>query len=220
MHARRRSRFLLTVREIGVLPVDPDAREWGLNNAASFPVFYRMYFDQADRGAPPIGAPITVVNPQSGVTSHDAALDAFHEPHEGGVIEQTKNTNYGQAAVQLSSGTSGCCCSGHARGPPERGAATRPAGPELSDGLDRHQDNYQWRPGAPGNWATLAPSRPLDASGVPLAANANTPYQNDYNPPAKTTTATTKSVGGIVQLGHGFSSRQLRADLHPRAFPS
>jgi len=29
----------LTVREIGVLPVDPDAREWGLNNAGSFPVF-------------------------------------------------------------------------------------------------------------------------------------------------------------------------------------
>jgi len=62
-----------------------------------------MYFDQSNRQAPPVETPMTVVNPQTGLTSTMTPLWTLSTSRtEGGVIEQIKNTNYGQAAAQLS----------------------------------------------------------------------------------------------------------------------
>lgn len=197
----------LTVREIGVLPINADPRQWGLNNANSFPVYYRMYFDQTARQAPPMEAPISVVNPQTGTTTSMTPLWTLSTSRtEGGVIKQIKNTDYGQAAAQLQFWKKRITLLGAIRY--DRLSSAQKLGLRAESypaGWVATNNHYLWRPDAPANWATLAPSRPLDSSGVPLAANANTPYQNDYNPPKNTTADTTKSIGGIVQLGHGFA---------------
>lgn len=197
----------ITIREIGVLPIDADPREWGLNNARSFPVYYRLYFDQSNRGMPPMDVPVQVVNPQTGLTSTMTPQWVLSTSRaEGGVMEQMQETDWGQAAAQLSFFHHHLVILGAVREDSLDSSQKQGLRAESYPvGWDPTASHYMWRPNAPANWASLAPSRPLDSSGVPLAQYSNLQYQNDYNPPDLSTRATTKSIGGIVNLAKGFS---------------
>lgn len=196
----------LTVRELGVLPIDPDSRVWGLNNARSYPVRYRYYFNGGAKGEPPIGVPISVIDPQTGLnTTMTPVWTLSTSRSEGGVMQQMKDTNYGQAAAQLSFFHKRLILLGAIR--EDRLTVGQKLGIRAMDypsGWMINKDHYQWRPDAPANWTELPGSRPLDGNGVPLASSVGKSYQNDFNPPPKTLTANTKSVGGVLNVIGGF----------------
>ena len=198
-----------TVREIGVLPINADSRQWGLNNANSFPLYFRQYFDQTPQAAPPIGgAPMTVINPLTGLnTTMTPQWVLSTSRTEGGVTKSWKNLNYGQASLQISLWKKRLILLGAVR--QDQQTSIQKSGLRAMSypvGWNPTNNNYTWRPNAPDNWAALPGSRPLDATGTPLAANLNQSYQNDFNPPNMKTKSTTKSLGGIVRLWGGFSA--------------
>lgn len=196
----------LVTREIGVLPIDAETRIWGLNNARSFPVRYRYYFNDDTKREPAIGVPVTVVNPLTGLDTTMTPLWTLSTSRsEGGVIEQSKDTNYAQAAAQLSFFHKHLIVLGAIR--QDRLTASQKLGlraMDYPDGWVIDRGHYQWRPDAPDDWALLPGSRPLDSNGVPQASSLGNRYQNDYNPPPRTFNSTTKSIGGVLNLWAGL----------------
>ena len=193
----------ITFREIGVLPINADPRQWGLNNANSFPLYYRHYFDQTlQADAPPIGQPMLVIDPVTGTqTTMTPQWVLSTSRTEGGVLKSWKNLNYGQASLQLSFFDKRFVLLGAAR--EDQQTAIQKLGLRAMSyptGWNPTMTNYLWRPDAPANWATLAGSRPVDSSGVPTAASLTQQYQNDYNPPSVETKALTKTIGGVLRI--------------------
>ena len=221
--AERQDSF--TTRENGVLPLDPDSRQWGRLGNQSRLLHFTLYFDQPNRGAPRIGEPLPALNPQTGTTTTVTPLWTLATNRsEGGVIEQFKHNDYGQAAAHVSLWKKRVIVLGAYRTDnitswQKMGlrALSYPAGfvPTARD--------FLWRPDAPDDYYQLtylpksaagavtagrspATSRPLDTvTGQPLAQYANDRFQNDYNPPRNRKQSNTKSVGTILHLGRGVA---------------
>jgi outer membrane receptor protein involved in Fe transport len=215
----------ITVREIGVLPVDSDPRQWGRNGTQTRALHYRLYFNQPDRGAPPMGTSLPVVNPLTGATTQYTPVWTLSTSRaEGGIIEQLRDTRYGQAAAQLAFAKKRLIILGAMRVDRlESAQQTGLRAMSYPQNFVPSRNNSIWRPAAPDDWRHLtyipksatgqaaggvanATARPLDANGVPLPQYVNDRFQNDYSPPANETSANTKSIGAIVRLGRGVSA--------------
>jgi outer membrane receptor protein involved in Fe transport len=214
----------LTTRENGVLPVDADARNWARNGGEMRLLHYRLYFNQANRGAPLMEVPLTAIDPLTGLNTTYTpvwALQTYRS--EGGVIKQIRDAQYGHLAGHLSLWNKRLIFLGAVRwddisSQQKMGLRAK----DYSVGFSPTAGNYQWRPDAPDDYLTLqyktrnasgvqtgnfinAATRPMLASGDRNPLYASDRFKDDYSPLTIDARATTKSLGGIVNLGKGYS---------------
>jgi outer membrane receptor protein involved in Fe transport len=211
-------------REYYMLPVDPDSREWGLISSPNRTqtIRYRYYWDQKQREIPEFQE-VSLVDSALGTTRTFKPLWVLGADRSDATILSTSNVKYYQASANLAFFNKRVILLGAYRADTlERGQKQFLAAMDHPTGAVITRSNFLYRPAAPDDYwrlsyvpkdaagrptgiAAPATARPRDGAGIGLAQYAKDRFQNDYNPPTVELQKSTKAVGGIVNLGRGFS---------------
>jgi outer membrane receptor protein involved in Fe transport len=217
---------IFTAREYYMVPADPDPRAWGLiTSTRTQTLRYRYYWNQPQREIVDMKE-ITLIDPATGTSRTLRPQWVVASDRNDATNFSDATTKYYQAAANLSFWKKRLIFLGAYRldsvdrslefmlrpldHPANFGAITR--------------DHFLYRPNAPADYFNftyvpkdaagnptgprqLAPAtRPRDAStGLALPQYASDRFQDDFNPLPTSTKKPTKSLGGIFNLGRGFS---------------
>ena len=211
-----------TSREYYMLPVDPDPRAWGLiNTNRTQTIRYRYYWNQEERSMPEFDK-VTVVDPIANTSTDYQPLWVLGSDRTDATILRQSEIKYYQAAANLAFFDKRLILLGAYRSDTmDRSQKQFMAAMDHPTAAPITVDNFVYRPNAPADYWNLS-YVPKNASGVatgpavPAVTRprtngnaqpqyANDRFQSDYNPPAVKTTADTLAVGGIVNIGKGFS---------------
>ena len=211
-------------REYFMLPVDADSREWGLISSTNRTqtIRYRYYWNQRQREIPDFQQ-VTVVDPLAGTSATYNPLWVLGADRSDATILARSKVKYYQGSANLAFFKKRLILLGAYRSDtvdrsqmqflaamdhPARSVLTRSNFLYRPDAPDDYwQLNYLPKDtaGKPTSGATAAVTRPRDSVGVALPQYAKDRFQNDYNPPPVSQQRATKAIGGIVNIGWGFS---------------
>ncbi len=213
-------------REYYMIPFDPDPRAWGLvSSTRTQTLRYRYYWNQPQRDLTEMKQ-ITLVDPVAGTSNTYNPLWVLGSDRNDATSLSDATTKYFQASGNLSFWKKRLILLGAFRSDQvdrSQKLFLRPMDHPANYGT-LTRDHFIWRPDAPADYFTLtyipkdatgkatgplqlAPAtRPRDATtGVALPQYANDRFQDDFNPPPTSTKKPTKAIGGIFNVGRGFS---------------
>jgi hypothetical protein len=217
---------LFRTREYYMIPFDPDPRAWGLvTSTRTQTLRYRYYWNQPQRDLTEMKE-ITLTDPVAGTSTTYKPLWVLGSDRNDATSLTDATTKYFQASGNVSFWKKRLIILGAFRSDQvdrSQKLFLRPMDHPASYGV-LTRDHFIYRPEAPADYFTLsytpkdatgkatgplqlAPAtRPRDATtGVALPQYANDRFQDDFNPPPTSTKKPTKSIGGIVNVGSGFS---------------
>ena len=213
-------------REYYMLPVDADARAWGLvTSTRTQTLRYRYYWNQRERELTEMKS-ITLVDPTAGTSRTFNPLWVLGSDRNDATTLSDATTKYYQASANVSFWQKRLIVLGAFRADQvdrSQRLFLRPLDHPAGYGA-LTRDHFIYRPNAPEDYfkltyvpknaaggatgpAQLAPAtRPRDTTtGVALPQYARDRFQDDFNPPPTSTKKPTKSVGGIFNVGRGIS---------------
>ena len=212
-------------REYTVLPLDADPREWGMRNGKSSLPRFRYYWNQAQRVRPMDLGEVSLFDPAGVVTTRTVTPQwvLAGDRADATLLRKTENKYY-QIAGNLSFWKKRLILLGAFRADKiDRTQEQMIAALDEPAGSPVTRDNFLWRPNSPADYWQLtyipkntsgaptaklpvqATKRPRDSYGVALPQYASDRFQDDYNPPGTSDKRSTKSIGGIVNVGHGVA---------------
>ena len=213
-------------REYYMLPVDADARAWGLvTSTRTQTLRYRYYWNQRERELTEMKS-ITLVEPSAGTSRTCNPRSVLGSARNEATTLSDATTKYYQASANVSFWQKRLIVLGAVRADQvdrSQRLFLRPLDHPAGYGA-LTRDHFIYRPNAPEDYfkltyvpknaaggatgpAQLAPAtRPRDTTtGVALPQYARDRFQDDFNPPPTSTKKPTKSVGGIFNVGRGVS---------------
>ncbi len=209
-------------REYYMLPVDPDPRAWGLiNTNRTQTIRYRYYWNQQERSMPEFDQ-VTVTDPIANTSTDYKPLWVLASDRTDATMLRKSETKYYQAAANLAFFKKRLILLGAYRSDTvDRSQQQFMAAMDHPSATPITRESFLYRPEAPADYWQLR-YVPKNANGVPTSPDvpavtrprtngnaqpqhANDRFPSDYNPPAVKTTADTMAIGGIVNIGKGFS---------------
>jgi outer membrane receptor protein involved in Fe transport len=209
-------------REYYMLPFDSDPRAWGLTNTnRTRTIRYRVYWNQPRQKLPEFDQ-VTVVDPIAGTSVNYNPLWVLASNRADATILSTSKTRYYQASTNLSFLDKRLIVLGAYRADTvDRSQRQFLAAMDHPEAKALLRSDFNFRPDAPSDYWDLT-YRAKSSNGVPYGAEipaVNRPrtngvaqaqyagdrFRSDFNPPALKTTRDTFALGGIINLGRGFS---------------
>jgi outer membrane receptor protein involved in Fe transport len=213
-------------REYFMIPYDADPRAWGLiSSTRTQTLRYRYYWNQPQRKIEEMKQ-ITLVDPSAGTTVTYQPRWVLASDRNDATVKNITRTKCYQGSANVSLWQKRIVLLGAFRTDQidrNQRLFLRPLD-HPSDFGPILLDRFRWRPDAPADYFKLAyipkdtngnpagnlqpapASRPRNAAtGVGLPQYARDRFQDDFNPLPTSDKKTTHSVGGILNLGRGFS---------------
>ncbi len=198
------------------LPLTTDLRSiinGGAGNADV--VFYRQYWDQPNRSIADFTGPVTVVNPQTGITQTVTPINLLDVSRTDNTASSHNNYKYIQAAGTAKLFDDKLVILGAVRRDAYYNITRGPIHP-LDFPADWNGSTLIFKPDAPANYFNLTylpksatgqvtgPAQPAltrpRTSGVAQAQYANDVFQDDFNPPALRGAQNTASIGAVYNI--------------------
>ena len=198
------------------LPLTSDLRtiiNGGAGNADA--LFYRQYWDQSNRSIADLTGPVTVVNPQTGLTQTVTPINLLDISRTDNTASSHNNYKYIQAAGNVSLFNDKLVILGAARRDAFYNITRGPIHP-LDFPSSWDGSTLIFKPDAPSNYFNLTyfpksatgqitgPAQPAltrpRTAGVAQAQYAGDVFQDDFNPPALRGAQNTASIGAVFNV--------------------